>query len=385
MATENQPAPVLQIKHVSKRFDTTQALDDVSLTLYPGESPRAARREWRRQIHADQDHDRRTPAPTTGELLLDGQAGPRCSSSQVRRSANGVAAIYQEPMVFPDLSTWRRTSSSRHRPTAACHRQLGARCNQEAASDPRASSTCAWTWAHAGARPDAGGAQQAVEIAKAISLQRARADHGRADRLAFGARSRSNCSCMARIRCANRACRRALFIGHRLEEVFAQSPTASRCCRDGKSISPPDRGADVTSRAGLIRDMVGREVERFLCASRRRQRGGLLMSARGSRQGRLAFHRRQLRHLQAGEVLGFAGLVGARRTDVGLALFGVEPADERGDHRSTGKPVRDQDAGARHALAAGIAYVTEDRRALRLDACRCPSQPTSPCLRCAAI
>jgi rhamnose transport system ATP-binding protein len=67
--------------------------------------------------------------------------------------------------------------------------------------------------------------------------------------------------------------------------------------------------------------------------------------------------------LRAGEVLGFAGLVGAGRTDVGLSLFGIAPPDRgtvelRGRRLSVHSP--------RQALKAGIAYLSEDRRQLGL-------------------
>jgi rhamnose transport system ATP-binding protein len=64
-----------------------------------------------------------------------------------------------------------------------------------------------------------------------------------------------------------------------------------------------------------------------------------------------------------GEVLGFAGLVGSRRTDVGLALFGIEPA-------TSGQIILDSEEleidSPQQALDVGIAYMTEDRRTLGL-------------------
>ena len=65
--------------------------------------------------------------------------------------------------------------------------------------------------------------------------------------------------------------------------------------------------------------------------------------------------------VRSGEVLGFAGLVGARRTDVGLALFGIAPSDE-GQVLLDGSPATI--VSPRQALRLGIAYTTEDRRAL---------------------
>jgi len=61
--------------------------------------------------------------------------------------------------------------------------------------------------------------------------------------------------------------------------------------------------------------------------------------------------------------LGFAGLVGAQRTNVGLALFGIEPADS-GEVLIEGQPVALRNT--QQALEQGIAYVTEDRRQLGL-------------------
>jgi rhamnose transport system ATP-binding protein len=67
--------------------------------------------------------------------------------------------------------------------------------------------------------------------------------------------------------------------------------------------------------------------------------------------------------VRAGEVVGFAGLVGAGRTDVGLALFGIAPA-ERGTISVDGTPVEIRNP--RDAMRLGIAYLSEDRRRLGL-------------------
>jgi rhamnose transport system ATP-binding protein len=144
-----------------------------------------------------------------------------------------------------------------------------------------------------------------------------------------------------------------LFIGHRLEEVLKVADRVS-VLRDGKLVSSRPR-SEVTSR-GIIRDMVGREIENFFAKSAV-QRGDLLMSVQ-SLTKESAFYDISF-DVYRGEVLGFAGLVGARRTDVGLALFGIEPADAgkvilEGEERTIRSP--------RQALQLGIAYLTEDRR-----------------------
>src|SRR5574337_1889665 len=101
MATNSNKTPVLEIRNTSKRFDTTQALDDVSLDIHPGE------------IHAllgENGAGKSTlikimtgvHSPDQGEILLDGKS-IRISNT-VDAQGYGIAAIYQEPMIFPDLS-----------------------------------------------------------------------------------------------------------------------------------------------------------------------------------------------------------------------------------------------------------------------------------------
>src|SRR5262245_46284796 len=99
--TTAQPSPILEMRQISKRFDATQALDDVSLALYPGE------------IHAllgENGAGKSTlikimtgiHQPDQGEILLDGR--PLRLGSTAEAQAHGIAAIYQEPMIFPDLN-----------------------------------------------------------------------------------------------------------------------------------------------------------------------------------------------------------------------------------------------------------------------------------------
>src|SRR5262245_11501667 len=106
--------------------------------------------------------------------------------------------------------------------------------------------------------------------------------------------------------------------------------------------------------------MVGRELETFF-AHDDRILGAMLVSVRGLSKedvfSGIDFD------IYRGEVLGFAGLVGARRTDVGLALFGIEPANA-GQIVFKGKAA--QIRSPEQALQLGIAYVSEDRRQLGL-------------------
>jgi rhamnose transport system ATP-binding protein len=148
-----------------------------------------------------------------------------------------------------------------------------------------------------------------------------------------------------------------LFISHRMEEVFEIADRVT-ILRDGRWISTTSR-TELTPTSA-IRQMVGREVQELFRRSRR-EPGATVLAVRGlSREG--VFHDVSF-ELRTGEVLGFAGLVGAGRTDVGLALFGISPAD-RGEIELEGSRVTI--TNPRDAMARGIAYSTEDRRQLGL-------------------
>ena len=98
--TSLRPA-VLEIRNIGKKFDTTQALDGVSFDIFPGEiqallgengAGKSTLIKILTGIHQ----------PDRGEVVLDGR--PITISSAVEAQAYGIAAIYQEPMIFPDLS-----------------------------------------------------------------------------------------------------------------------------------------------------------------------------------------------------------------------------------------------------------------------------------------
>ncbi len=338
--------PILETRHISKRFDMTQALDDVSLTLYPGE------------IHAlvgENGAGKSTlikimtgvHRPDQGEILLDGK--PVAIHNSQEAQVHGIAAIYQEPMIFPDLNVAENIFISHrsrgpfvrwgkmYRDAEAILAKLDVRLDPRM---PARSLTLA--------------AQQAVEIAKAISLD---------VRVLIMDEPTSSLSAheVTQLFRLVRALRNQgvaiLFIGHRLEEVLEIADRVT-VLRDGKLISSTPRSQVTVDQ--VIRDMVGRQVDEFF-AKEVSQRGELLMSVRNlSREN--TFHDISF-DVYRGEVLGFAGLIGSRRTDVGLALFGIEPADS-GEIILAGK--RQQIRSPQQALQLGIAYVAEDRRNLGL-------------------
>ena len=112
-----------------------------------------------------------------------------------------------------------------------------------------------------------------------------------------------------------------LFISHRLDEVFEIADRVT-VLRDGRLIS--SRPASEITQAQAIKDMVGRDMSDFFVRNPHPREDVVLHVEGLAREG--AFSEVSF-DLHEGEVLGFAGLVGAGRTDVGLALFGIAPPD----------------------------------------------------------
>ncbi|WP_322817146.1 sugar ABC transporter ATP-binding protein [Chloroflexus sp.] len=341
-----QVSPVLEIRDISRRFGNTQALDGVSLRLYPGEvhallGENGAGKSTLIKIMTG------VYQPDSGEILLDGC--PVHIGSTLAAQRLGIAAIYQEPLMYPDLNVaenifiahagrgpfvdWGRI----YREAEVLLAQLDVRLDVRLP-----------------ARGLSVAAQQTVEIAKALALQ-VRVLIMDEPTAALSAHEVEKLfTIVRRLREQGVA---ILFISHRMEEVFTIADRIT-VFRDGRLISSVPR-AEVTPEKA-IRDMAGRSVEQ-LFPRRHTVRDQVLVEVRDlSRQG--AFQEISF-DVRAGEVLGFAGLVGARRTDVGLALFGIAPADS-GTVRIDGQLVRI--TNPRQAMHHGIAYVSEDRRGLGL-------------------
>jgi ABC-type sugar transport system ATPase subunit len=136
-----------------------------------------------------------------------------------------------------------------------------------------------------------------------------------------------------------------LFVSHRLKEIQAISDRAT-VLRDGEKVATVD--AKATPREELVRHMAGREVvvDRGAAASM----GGEVLAVEGLLGVSFRVHQ--------GEVLGWFGLVGAGRTEVARALFGIDPAPG-------GIRIEGRDAvitGPQDAIAQGIGLVPEDRK-----------------------
>ena len=336
---------VLELRDVSKSFGPVIALRSGSLAVEAG------------SIHAlvgENGAGKSTLVKVvagvhrrdSGDFLLGGERVDFGSTSESK--AAGVAVIYQEPTLFPDLSVTENIfmgrqllGSGRRIDRAAMYAEAEALFERLGVDlDPR--------------RPARGlsiADQQIIEIAKAISLDArllimdeptAALSGVEVERLFAVARS---------LRDEGRA---LVFISHRFDEVFALCDTIT-VMRDGAYVAT--HLTEDTSSPAIVAEMVGREVA-DLFPKTPAQIGEPVLEVDGL-QARGVFHDVSFT-VHRGEIVGLAGLVGAGRSEIARAVFGVDGYDA-GSVRMNGREIARRKPRA--AIEAGMAFVPEDRRA----------------------
>lgn len=158
-----------------------------------------------------------------------------------------------------------------------------------------------------------------------------------------------------RLKKLNQAGTTILYISHRMEEIFEISDHIT-VLRDGKLTGTLDRNE--TNQNQVVNLMIGRELQEFLHVRGSRKHDGIpLLEVHGlKRKG----HFEDINFtLRKGEILGFAGLVGAGRTEVMSSIFG-SPPPESGELFLEGKKIKIQSPIT--AIHVGIGYVPEERK-----------------------
>ncbi len=334
--------PRIELIDVAKQFGATQALGGVSFDMRPGEvhalvGENGAGKSTLVKILAG------VHQPDSGIIRLDGEEitihGPAHARSL------GIAVVHQEPRLFPDLTVAENVfighaPSTRFRTIDWAATRRGAQALFKEL-DVQFDVT-------APVRGLSMADQQLIEIAKALSFD--------ARVLVLDEPTASlSVHEVARLFAIVRRLRdrgvSILFVSHRLDEVFELCDRAT-VFRDGRHVVTMPT-AELTT-ADLVRYMVGRAVSLFpkVAASV----GEVRLEVSGlTRVG--VFHDVSF-SVSAGEVVGFAGLVGAGRTEIARVLFGIDRRDA-GEIRLAGQAVDFSDPSA--AMNAGIAYLPEDR------------------------
>ena len=335
---------ILELKNISKSFSGVEVLHSVSFVLRPGE------------VHAllgENGAGKSTLVkvitgvhqPDGGEILLDGKPVYFSDTRDTRQA--GITAIYQELSLFPDLNVaenifvgcqpvtaggridWRKLFSDAGRLLESLGVHLDLRQKARNLSIAQ---------------------QQMVEIARAFSLNA---------RILIMDEPTSSLT-LNEVADLFRLVRRLrdegtaiIFISHRLEELFEIADRVT-VLRDGTYVDTKQM-KDVT-RDALIRMMVGRTITN-LFPKQNVEAGNVVLKVEHLTRPR-AFHDISF-ELREGEILGMAGLVGAGRTNVARAIFGVEPAAS-GRIQLDGREVTIR--SPQQAIRLGLAYVPEDRQ-----------------------
>jgi rhamnose transport system ATP-binding protein len=335
-----------EVESICKSFGSSPVLRDVSLEFHRGE------------VHAlvgENGAGKSTIAkiiagalePDSGHLRIDGSRVSLFNPREAQR--HGVTMIFQEPTLFPDLSVAEnifieRQPRRRGRPWLD-KKEMFERSrdllSQIGSTIPPGRLVRGLSVAE----------MQMIEIAAAIS---------RDTRLLIVDEPTSSLTWpevkhlfdQLRTLCASGGA--VLFIGHRLEEVFEIADRIT-VLRDGEVIT--SRLAQGFTEAELIQAMVGRPAQAMLKRTPKKERGGALLEIRGL--GRSGVFKDISLSVCAGEIVGVAGLVGAGRSEIARATFGIDKPDAGavevcGRKLPSGRP----DV----AIESGLAYVSEDRK-----------------------
>jgi rhamnose transport system ATP-binding protein len=336
--------PIVELRDAAKSYGAVRALRDGNLSLRPGEV---------RALIGENGAGKSTLVKVlggvvrrdAGEMLVDGQPADFHSPHAARDA--GIAVIYQEPTLFPDLSVAENVVMGFH-PLGGLRRidrgamrkgvqglmdRLGVRLDPD--------------------RPVRGlsiADQQIVEIAKALSFDARVLIMDEPTAALSGPEVERLFTVVKALREEGAA---ILFISHRLEEVFAICDTVT-VMRDGAVVHDAEIAAMTPDE--MVRRMVGRELSALFPKQETEIGAGVLRVHRLTREGvffDISFD------VRAGEIVALAGLVGAGRSEVARAIFGIDKPDAGhvevdGRRIPAGKPIA--------AMEAGIGFVPEDRR-----------------------
>lgn len=336
---------LLDATAITKSFAGVQALRGVSFTLRSGEvhallGENGAGKSTLIKVITGAEK------PDSGTLTVDGHMVAHHTPAAAR--ALGIAAVYQQPALFPDLTVeenialglesptvWRRVDWRGRRRQA---RELLERAGAEIAPERTVSTL---------SMPE----QQLVEIAKAMG---ARARILILDEPTAALTDREVTRLFGVIGALRGEGAGIVYISHRLDEVAVIADRVT-VLRDGRNVATRDvRDVD---RDELVRLMVGREVQAIF-PKREVPIGAIAIDVRnlGCRAAGIHDVTFQVRR---GEILGIAGLVGSGRTQLAETLFGLTPCDA-GAIQLQGDAMRIESPA--EAIGMKMAYLPEDRR-----------------------
>jgi ABC-type sugar transport system ATPase subunit len=336
--------PAISFRGVSKRFPGARALEDVSFDIAAGSchalcGENGAGKSTLGKILAG------ILSPDAGELLFEGK--PVAFEDPRDALAAGIGMVHQELSFCDNLSVAENLCLG-NLPASALF-------VSRPAMERRAREMLDAIDAHIDVWRLVGdltvGEQQMVQIAAAVgsgaraiifdeptsSLSQHEAEH------LYGL--------LGRLRARDVTC---VYVSHRMPEIFKLCD-AITVLRDGRHVAT--RPARELDESTLVQLMIGRRVEEYLPHDGTAPPGDELLAVRGlSSPGKFEDVSLSVR---AGEIVGLAGLVGAGRSEIAVALFGLD-REARGEVRMAGVPLPPR--SPRAAMRAGLGFVPEDRK-----------------------
>jgi rhamnose transport system ATP-binding protein len=336
--------PILELRHISKVFPGVRALDDVHFTLLPGE------------IHALMGENGAGKStfikiitgvykPDGGEFFINGKAVE--IRTPLDAQALGIAAIYQHVTCFPDISVAENIfmgHENAHSPRGPVNwrvmRQKAAELLEQLDANFD-STTIMGTLSVA--------QQQIVEIAKALSA------NARILIMDEPTAPLSNRECEDLYRITEGLKQKGvsvIFISHRFEDMYRLADRVT-VLRDGRYIDTWN--ISEVDNTAMVMAMVGREIKQFF-PKRDTVPGEEIFKVEGL--SRTGYFKDVGFTLRKGEILAITGLVGAGRTEICEAIYGITPYDA-GTITLDGQELHHPSTSG--AIAAGIGYLPEDR------------------------
>ena len=340
---ESSPAgPLVRVRGLAKSFAGVEVLHGVDLDLECGE------------VHAllgENGAGKSTFAkllagvhrPSRGSIEIGGREVQLPDPLAARRA--GVTLIHQEPVSFPDLSVAENLAIGRDGGWLSRFRWADANAEAERLMSLLAVSIDVRKPMRGLSIAD----QQMVEIARALAEDSRLIIMDEPTAALTAQESATLFKIVRRLRAEGRT---IVYISHRLEEVRELCDRAT-VFRDGEKVATAPMAQ--LGEADIIQLMIGRPLKEFFRRADA-QIGAVALAVRQLNvPGRVVDVSLEVRR---GEVLGMAGLVGAGRTDVASAIFGLRP-DASGSISVDGREVAIRSPS--EAVACGIGFVPEDR------------------------
>jgi rhamnose transport system ATP-binding protein len=337
---------LLRLNKITKRFPGVIAVNNVDFELKEGEvhgiiGENGAGKSTLIKIITG------VYQPDSGEIFLNNRSVK--FHNPVVAHEHGIAAIYQEPVIFPDLNVTENLFMGHYKVGANFRKVSWKYMHEEAKKileslgvdiDPRS-----------GVKGLSVGKLQIIEIAKALTMNtRILIMDEPTSALTYHETE----ELFEIVRTLRKRGTTFIFISHRLDDIYKIADRVT-ILRDGRYITT--KNVTEVKKDELIQLMVGREVSNLFPKLDVEIGEEILRVENFTHLGKfrdISFS------LHAGEILGFAGLVGAGRTEVAEALFGIDPPDAgkiwiNNRKVSIASPVE--------AMNFGIAYLPEDRQA----------------------